>query len=64
MSTGDPTLDAIVYFASWVFLIGILMVVSLLVPAVRNRYPKVLLHGFLVAVSSFVIVGVAAVVRG
>jgi hypothetical protein len=64
VSTGDATLDTIIHVASWVFLIGMLMVVSILVPAVARRYPRVLVHGFLVAVSSFVIVGVAAVVRG
>jgi hypothetical protein len=64
VSTGDATLDSIIFFASWVFLIGILMVVSVLVPAIGRRYPKILLHGFLVAILSFVIVGVAAVVRG
>jgi hypothetical protein len=64
VSTGDATLDAIIFLASWVFLVGILMVVSVLVPAIGSRYPKILLHGFLVAILSFVIVGVAAVVRG
>jgi hypothetical protein len=64
VSTGDDTLDSILFVASLIFLLGILMVVSTLVPPIARRYPKILLYGFLVSVSSLVIVGVAAVVRG
>ncbi|CAN5659055.1 hypothetical protein BH23DEI1_BH23DEI1_09050 [soil metagenome] len=64
MSTGNATLDLIVYLASWVFLIGMLMVVATAVPAIGSRYPRIVLHGFLVAISSFVIVGVAALALG
>lgn len=64
MSTGDVALDRIIHLASWVFLIGVTLVVATAVPAIGGRYPRLVLHGFLVALSSFVIVGVAALVRG
>jgi hypothetical protein len=62
MSTGDATLDRIIHLASWLFLIGMVMVVSTAVPAVASRFPRLLLQGFLLALLSFLVVGVAAVV--
>jgi hypothetical protein len=64
VSTGDPVLDGVTFVASCLFLLGMVMVVSTAVPSVQRRYPRVLVLGFLIAVLSFVIVGVAAVVLG
>jgi hypothetical protein len=64
VSTGDPTLDRVTFAASCLFLLGMLMVVATAVPVVQRRYPRFLMYGFLLAILSFVVVGVAAVVLG
>lgn len=45
-------MDILVTIASWLFLLGVLMVASSAVPAVTERFPKVLLWGFLIAAAS------------
>lgn len=55
-----PGLDAWLFACSLVFLAGIALVVASAVPVVRERYPKALLHGFGLAVFSFALVGLGA----
>lgn len=59
MTTGDATLDRVVYLASWLFLVGVVLIVATAVPAVQRRFPRIMLYGSLVALASFVLVGVA-----
>jgi len=60
----SPALETWVFFCSLIFLAGIVLVVSAAVPAAQRRYPKALLHGFLLAVASFALVIVGAVILG
>ncbi|MFO8150487.1 MAG: hypothetical protein R6T93_09330 [Trueperaceae bacterium] len=60
----SPALEAWVFFCSLLFLAGIVLVVSAAVPSARERYPKALIHGFLLAIASFALVIVGAVVLG
>lgn len=46
--------------AAYVFLAGTVLVALSAVPALTRRWPKLMLVGFLLAVSSFALVGVAA----
>jgi ABC-type multidrug transport system permease subunit len=62
VSTGDPLLDRIIYVASWMFMVGMIMIVSTAAPAVAQRFPRLFLGGFLLALLSFVVVGVSAMV--
>lgn len=64
MSSGDATLDRVLYLASLLFLVGMVMVVATAVPAVARRYPRMMLAGFLLSILSIVVVGVAALVLG
>ena len=59
-----PQLETWVFACSVVFLVGMLMVVASAVPAVQRRYPRVLLHGFLVAIGSFGLVIAGALLIG
>ncbi len=52
--------DTLIAFSAYVFLAGIVMVSLYVFESIRKRYPKILLHGFLVAILSFVLVGIAA----
>jgi hypothetical protein len=63
-TTGDATLDLLLSLASWLFLVGVLMVAASAVPSVTQRYPKVMLLGFLVAVLAAVLAALSAVVLG
>jgi hypothetical protein len=63
-TTGDATLDLLLSLASWLFLVGVLMVAASAVPSVAQRYPKVMLLGFLVAVLAAVLAALSAVVLG
>jgi hypothetical protein len=45
-------MDILVTIASWLFLVGVLMVASSAFPAVTDRFPKMLLWGFLLAAAS------------
>jgi len=58
----SPALEAWIFACSLLFLAGIVLVVSAAVPAARRRYPKGLLHGFLLAVASFALVIVGALI--
>ena len=60
----SPALETWVFACSVLFLAGIVLVVSAAVPAARERYPKALLHGFLLAMASFVLVIVGALILG
>ncbi len=64
MTTGDPILDRWLYAASWLFLLGIVMVIASAVPALVRRVPRLLPYGFFVCVGSLALVLVAAIVRG
>lgn len=57
-------LETWVFVRSLVFLIGIAMVVAYAVPAVRARYPKALFVGFALAIASFALVGLGALLLG
>lgn len=48
--------DPLLFACSLVFLLGVLMVAASAWGRVRARYPQVMLHGFLVALASFVMV--------
>jgi hypothetical protein len=58
----SPALNAWVFGCSLLFLAGMVLVVASAVPAVARRYPKALPHGFLLAVASFGLVILGAVV--
>jgi len=58
----SPALEAWVFGCSLLFLGGILLVVGSAVPAVQRRYPRALLHGFLLAIASFALVLVGALI--
>ena len=52
--------ERILFISSFIFLVGVLMVTAAIFERVRERYPKIILHGFLLAILSFVIVVVSA----
>ena len=52
--------DSLISFAAFVFLAGVVMVGLAAVPSLTSRWPKLLLWGFLTAIGSFAIVGLAA----
>ena len=55
--------DPLLFSISVLFLLGVLMVTASAFAGVRARYPQVMLHGFLVAVLSFVLVLVVGILR-
>jgi len=63
MSTGDGVLDAWLHAASWLFLIGVLMVVGSGVPALVRRFPRILMQGFMLTLASIGVALIAALVR-
>jgi hypothetical protein len=56
----SPALNAWVFGCSLLFLAGMVLVVASAIPAVARRYPRALPHGFLMAVASFGLVIVGA----
>lgn len=56
----SAALNAWIFGCSLLFLAGMLLVVGSGLPAVQRRYPKALGHGFLMAVASFGLVIVGA----
>jgi hypothetical protein len=56
----SPALNAWIFGCSLLFLAGMVLVVASAVPAVARRYPRALPHGFLMAVASFGLVIVGA----
>jgi hypothetical protein len=56
----SPVLNAWIFGCSLLFLAGMVLVVASAIPAVARRYPRALPHGFLVAVASFALVIVGA----
>ena len=52
--------ESVLFVSSLIFLVGVLMVSVAFSERVRARYPKIILHGFLLAILSFVIVGMFA----
>lgn len=54
--------EPVITFASYLFLVGILLVFSTIFPVVRDRWPKALMVGFMVAVGSIFLVLFAATV--
>ena len=52
--------NTVLFVSSLLFLVGVLMVTVAFFEGVRARYPKIILHGFLLAVLSVVVVGVYA----
>ena len=55
--------DPLLFVCSLIFLLGVLMVTVSAFETVRTRYPQVMLHGFLVAVGSFVLVLAVGILR-
>ena len=55
--------DPLLFGISLVFLLGVLMITASAFAGVRARYPQVMLHGFLVAVLSFVLVLIVGILR-
>lgn len=55
--------DPLLFACSLVFLLGVLMVAVSAFEGARARYPQIMLHGFLVAVASFVVVLIIGIVR-
>lgn len=64
MSTGDQVLDAWLSAASWLFLVGVLMVIASAVPALARRFPRLLVQGFMMTIASLALALVAALTRG
>lgn len=64
MSTGDPVLDAWLSAASWLFLTGTVLVVASAVPPLAQRFPRLLMVGFLLAIASLGVALVAALTLG
>lgn len=64
MSTGNPVLDGWLYAASWLFLVGIVLVVASAVPAFAGRFPRLLVLGFMLALASLAVVLIAALALG
>ena len=55
--------DPLLFGCSLVFLAGILMVAASVSERVRERYPRLMLNGFLVAVASFGLVLLVGILR-
>ncbi len=55
--------DPLLFICSLIFLLGVLMVTASAFERVSARYPKIMLHGFLVSVGSFVLVLVVGILR-
>lgn len=55
--------DPLLFACSLVFLLGVLMVAASAFEGVSERYPQVMLHGFLVALASFVLVLLVGIFR-
>ena len=56
----NPALEAWIFGCSLLFLAGMVLVVASAFPAVARRYPRALPHGFLMAIVSFGLVIVGA----
>ena len=55
--------DPLIFGCSLLFLLGVLMVSASAFEGVRDRYPRVMLNGFLVAVLSIGLVLVVGILR-
>ncbi len=56
--------EPVITFASYLFLVGVLLVFSTIFEVVRNRWPKALMVGFMLAVGSiFLVLGAATLLR-
>ncbi len=55
--------DPLIFGCSLLFLLGVLMVSASAFEGVRDRYPKTMLNGFLVAVLSIGLVLVVGILR-
>lgn len=55
--------DPLLFSLSLLFLLGVLMVAASAFEGARARYPKVMLHGFLVSVLSLALVLLVGIVR-
>ena len=56
--------DPLLFGLSLAFLLGIVLTVTSVVPALRERYPKLMLQGFLLAVGAVLAAFVVALLRG
>lgn len=64
MSTGDPLLDRWLEAASWLFLVGVVMVIGSAVPALAQRFPRLLVQGFMVSIAAIGVALVASLTIG
>lgn len=55
--------DPLLFVCSLIFLLGVLMVAASAFEGIRARYPQVMLHGFLVALTSIGMVLLVGVFR-
>lgn len=52
----NPTWEAGIRLAAWMFLLGTILILASALPVVRRRWPGTMGLGFLVAVASFAVV--------
>ena len=52
--------EDVFFISSLIFLVGILMVTAAMFESVQARYPKIMVHGFLLAVLSIAVVAAVA----
>ena len=52
--------ESVLFINSLVFLLGVLMVTAAMFERVQARYPKIMVHGFLLAVLSIAVVAAVA----
>lgn len=63
MSTPASANDPLLFGLSLVFLLGVVLVSLSVVPALRERVPKLLLYGFMLAVGAVLSVLVVGLLR-
>lgn len=63
MPTPASTNDPLLFSLSLVFLLGVLLSTASVFPALRERFPRLLLYGFGLAVGAIVLVLVVGLLR-
>ena len=56
--------DPLLFGLSLAFLLGVVLAAASVVPALRERYPRLMLQGFLLAVGAILAAFVVALLRG
>ncbi len=62
LTAGGRMSETVITISSYLFLAGVLLVFSTIFPVVRERFPKALMVGFMLAVGSIFLVLFAATV--